>query len=115
MYIEEHLADPALSPAVLAEAHHISVRQLHRVFQQQGATVASWIRARRLERCCQDLADPAQAHVPVHAVAARWGYRRAPEFTRAFRAVYDMPPNTWRRRALRAAGTVREADAGRPR
>ncbi len=32
--------------------------------------------------------DPA----PVHVIAARWGFARATDFARAFRAAYGMPP-----------------------
>ena len=46
-FIQQHLDDPGLSPAEIAAAHHISLRLLHKLFQEQGETVAGWIRARR--------------------------------------------------------------------
>src|SRR5207247_2046030 len=88
--------DPELSPAAIAAAHHISRRLLYKLFQEQGETVASWIRARRLERCQQDLLDPAQAARPVAAVALRWGFRSSIHFTRLFRAAYGLPPHEYR-------------------
>ncbi len=39
-HIDDRLADPELSPASIAAAHHISVRYLHRLFAQEGTTVA---------------------------------------------------------------------------
>jgi AraC-like DNA-binding protein len=86
----------------VAAAHHISVRYLHRLFQPVGTTVGSWIRHRRLERCSRDLAEPALSLRPIHAVGARWGFRHAAEFSRAFRAAYGMPPSDYREAALRA-------------
>jgi AraC-like DNA-binding protein len=46
---------------MIAAAHHISVRLLHKLFQEQGQTVAGWIRARRQQGCQRDLLEPAQA------------------------------------------------------
>ncbi|WP_171166523.1 helix-turn-helix domain-containing protein [Streptomyces sp. I05A-00742] len=102
-HIRRHLADPALTPATIAEAHHISLSYLHRLFETEEATVAAWIRRRRLEHARHDLADPAQRTVPVHAVATRWGFSRAADFSRAFRAAYGLPPRDYRATALRDA------------
>lgn len=96
-FVEEHLADPGLSPAVIAAAHHMSVRSLYKLFEGQDTTVASWIRRRRLERCRRDLLDPTQRHVPVSTVAARWGLTNAAHFSRVFRAAYGVSPVDYRR------------------
>ncbi|MEU0844774.1 helix-turn-helix domain-containing protein [Streptomyces sp. NPDC005962] len=98
-----HISD--LTPASIAAAHHISVRYLHRLFERQGHTVAAWIRAQRLERSCRDLADPLQSGTPIHAIAARWGFSHAADFSRAFRGTYGMPPREFRLTAL-AHGTL---------
>jgi AraC-like DNA-binding protein len=95
-FIQQHLSDPGLSPAGVAAAHHISLRALHQLFHDQGLTVAGWIRHRRLECCRRDLSDPALASRPVAAIAARWGFSSAGDFTRAFRAVHGLPPSQYR-------------------
>lgn len=95
-YIEAQLTDPALTPAGVARAHHISVRYLHRLFQDRGRTVAEQIRQRRLECCRRDLLDPALADRPVHATAARWGLVNAAHFNRMFRDAYGLPPGEFR-------------------
>src|ERR1700729_1975944 len=46
-FIEEHLGEADLAPAQIAAAHHISLRQLHKLFHASGTTVAGWIRQRR--------------------------------------------------------------------
>jgi AraC-like DNA-binding protein len=99
-FIERRLGDPLLSPSMIADAHRISVRLLQRIFQQDGLTVAAWIRHRRLDRCRRDLADPMLGSRPVHAIAARWGFPHAQHFSRAFRTAYGMPPQDYRRMAL---------------
>lgn len=96
-HITEHLSDPDLSPTSIATACHISTRYLHALFQQQGDTVAGWIRVRRLDRCRHDLADPRLRFLPVSAIAARWGLADAAGFSRAFRAAYGVTPTTYRR------------------
>ena len=98
-YIEDHLADPDLSPGKVAKAHHISVRYLHKLFASQERTVAGFIRSRRLERSRRDLLDPALRSRPVSAIALRHGFAEPAHFSRAFRAAYGRPPGEYRRLA----------------
>lgn len=95
-FIERNLGDPALSPASIAAAHHISLRHLHNLFHRQGRTVAGWIRERRLEHCRRDLAEPLLAARPISAVAARWGFSGPAYFTQAFRNAYGVSPRQYR-------------------
>jgi AraC-like DNA-binding protein len=99
-FIEQHLGEPDLSPGLVAAAHHVSVRYLHRLFEAEDTTVAAWIRRRRLERCRRDLADPALGAVPVSTVAARWGLTDPAHFSRVFRRAYGLPPAEYRRSYL---------------
>jgi AraC-like DNA-binding protein len=107
-FVHEHLDDPGLNPGVIAAAHHISTRYLHRLFQQEGSTVAGWIRRRRLDRCRRDLGDPALGARPIHTIAARWGFLRPADFSRAFRAAYGIAPREYRELALREVYAHRE-------
>jgi AraC-like DNA-binding protein len=95
-YIEEHLPDPDLSPAVVAAANHLSVRALHRLFERHDTTVAVWIRQRRLERVRRDLLDPALRTRPVSAIGARWGLPNPSHLSRAFHAAYGTSPAAYR-------------------
>jgi AraC-like DNA-binding protein len=99
-FIEQRLGDVDLDPAMIAAAHHISVRYLHRLFEAEDTTVAAWIRQRRLERCRAELANGGDE--PVSAIAARWGLPDSAHFSRLFRRAYGMPPAEYRR-----AGAVR--------
>jgi AraC-like DNA-binding protein len=96
-FIEQHLADPDLTPGLVAAAHHVSPRHLYRLFEPQTTSVAGLIRARRLERCRRDLTDPANAGLPVSAIGFRWGLPDPAQFSRAFRAEYGVPPGEYRR------------------
>ncbi|MGH3903126.1 MAG: helix-turn-helix domain-containing protein [Pseudonocardiaceae bacterium] len=97
-FIQQHLNDPALSPGMIAAAHGISTRSLHRLFHASDLTVTGWIRARRLDRCRRDLADPHFRARPVHAIAARWGLPDAAHFSRTFRAEYGLTPQAYRQK-----------------
>jgi AraC-like DNA-binding protein len=99
-FIRNRLGDPGLTPAMVAAAHNISTRQLQRLFQASGLTVAGWIRELRLERCRRDLADPLLRGRPVHLVAARWGFTDAAHFSHVFRSAYGLGPKAYREGAV---------------
>ncbi len=96
VFIQKNLGDADLTPPAIAAAHHISLRYLHKLFQQDGHTVAGWIRERRLESCHRDLADPGLAEQPINAIAARWGFTDSAHFSRAFRTAYGLSPRQFR-------------------
>ncbi|MEE6258015.1 AraC-like ligand-binding domain-containing protein [Plantactinospora sonchi] len=97
-FIERNLHDPDLGPTAVADAHHISLRTLQRIFRSEATTVAELIRIKRLDRCARDLTDPLLRDRPIYAIAARWGFPNKAHFSRAFRARYDMSPHDYRTR-----------------
>ncbi|MFJ8434970.1 helix-turn-helix domain-containing protein [Kitasatospora sp. NPDC094019] len=99
-FIDHNLDDPDLAPAVIAERHHISVRALHLLFQDEDESVSRLIRRRRLERCWADLARPELARHSVRDVAARRGFPNASAFGRAFREEFGLTPRDHRRQSL---------------
>ncbi|MER7951670.1 helix-turn-helix domain-containing protein [Streptomyces sp. NPDC096079] len=104
-YIEEHLMDPDLSPESIARAHHISVRYLQKLFQNDGSTVSHWIRRRRLEFCRLELGRT-HRRVTMAAVAHRWGFSSPSHFSRSFRGAYGMSPSEWQALATSAFATT---------
>ncbi|MFE7114022.1 helix-turn-helix domain-containing protein [Streptomyces sp. NPDC057654] len=96
VFIEQHLGEPDLGPDMIAAAHFVSTRYLHKLFRAEGRTVSSWIRTRRLEHCRRDLRDPLQAGRPVGVIASRWGFVDAAHFSRVFRAAYGASPREFR-------------------
>ncbi|MGW1818772.1 helix-turn-helix domain-containing protein [Streptomyces sp. NPDC002125] len=118
-HIDRHLADPGLSPEAVARAHHISVRYLHRLFEDEDITVRKLIQRRRLEECARVLARGGRPAPTVASVAQRWGFVNPAHFSRAFRDTFGVSPREWR--SLRGAGpgaggggTEAAASAGRP-
>ncbi|MFI1253718.1 helix-turn-helix domain-containing protein [Streptomyces netropsis] len=100
-FIIENLDDPDLSPDSIARAHHISVRYLQRVFQEEGSTVTAFIKQHRLDQCRHDLADPGLAGTAISSIGSRWGFAHPSDFSRAFRAYMGMTPREYRQAAAR--------------
>ncbi len=103
-FICQRLSDPDLSPTMIAAAHYISTRYLHKLFQTQELTVAAWIRHQRLTRCHRDLGDPGHSAHPIHTIANRWGFTDNAHFSRLFRRTYGISPSDYRR--LRADAQI---------
>jgi AraC-like DNA-binding protein len=95
-YIENHLEDNDLTPAVIAGSAGISVRHLHRIFAAKGCTVAEWIRERRLERCRGDLANPQLSDSSITDIALRWGFSDSAHFSHCFRKEFGVSPRDFR-------------------
>ncbi|NLT25527.1 MAG: helix-turn-helix domain-containing protein [Microbacteriaceae bacterium] len=97
-YIMGRLGETDLTPQRIAEEHFISVRTLHSLFKEQGTTVATWIRERRLEMARRDLIDPLCTD-PIRLIGERWGFVDATHFSNAFRLAYGASPRSYRQAA----------------
>ncbi|HCX84883.1 MAG TPA: AraC family transcriptional regulator [Micrococcales bacterium] len=95
-YVDEHLTEHDLDPARIARAHYVSVRHLHALFNEQGTTVSTLVRTRRLERCYDELTSPAASARSVGAIALAHGFVDAAHFSRAFRAHFGVSPSSVR-------------------
>lgn len=95
-YIDEHLDSAELTPPQIAASHYVSLRHLHGLFSEQGTTVSTVIRTRRLERSYDLLVDPMHRQRSVTAIAQDNGFVDAAHFSRTFRAHYGVPPSAVR-------------------
>lgn len=95
-FVDEHLSDPELGPAEIAAAADISVRHLHRLFSSAGSTLGNSIRARRLERCRSDLANPSLHGKTITEIAFSWGFSDSAHFSHSFRRRFGVCPRTFR-------------------
>jgi AraC-like DNA-binding protein len=95
-FIEDQLADPDLSPVMIAQKHHISLRYLHLIFSEQGTTVGTWIRSRRLAKCRAELANLRNDR-SVTEIAMNWGFSDVAHFSRSFSSAYGVSPLKFRR------------------
>lgn len=97
-FAREHLSEFALSPAMLAQQHNVSLRYLQVLFAEHGISPAKWIRNERLARCYADLTNPQYDHLTVSAICERWGLYGASQLSRLFREQYGLTPRNLRKR-----------------
>ncbi|MFG2142818.1 helix-turn-helix domain-containing protein [Streptomyces sp. NPDC048696] len=95
-YIDQHLADPDLSPGQIAKAHHVSLRYLQKLFAEEQTTITAWIRQRRLDGCRRDLTGPYATDRTVASIAARWGFMDPANFSRLFKTTHGLSPSDYR-------------------
>lgn len=95
-FIDDRLPDPGLAPPEIAAAVDISVRHLHRLFSNAGNTVGDCIRARRLEQCRNDLANPRLRSKSITEIAFSWGFSDSAHFSRSFRRQFGVCPRIFR-------------------
>lgn len=98
-HIDENLVSGELTPASIAAEHFISLRHLHGLFAEQGTTVSTVIRTRRLERAYDALVDPRQSGRLVSSIAFDAGFADPAHFSRTFRAHFGQAPSAVRRAA----------------
>jgi AraC-like DNA-binding protein len=100
-FVDEHLDDPELGPQMVAAAHFLSLRALYGLAQAGGIGIAGWIRRRRLERCRDDLANPALRSMSVAEIGARWGLVHPAHFCTLFHNEFGTTPGAYRDSVLR--------------
>ena len=92
-YIENNLADPNLSNQEVANSQQISIRYLHKLFDDEEETVHALILNRRLERARLLLNDPAYAGHSIERIAYSTGFINAGYFARVFKKRYGVRPS----------------------
>ncbi|WP_157124030.1 helix-turn-helix domain-containing protein, partial [Nocardia mexicana] len=93
---EGRLADPALSPALLARELNVSLRTLQRSFTAVGETITAYIRQRRLEEARLELTTSPR-RVSISELAARWQFSDSSHFVRSFKKAYGRTPADYTR------------------
>jgi AraC family transcriptional regulator, positive regulator of tynA and feaB len=92
-WIERRIHLGPISPAEAAAVHGISVRSLHRLFQDSDDSFRSIVRAARIARARRDVMESGDT---FQAIALRWGFSDASHFCREFRRTYARTPRDLR-------------------
>jgi len=95
-YMEQHYADCELTPKSVALANGISMRYLHRLFQQSGMAVSKWIWERRLKATREDIIDPNKVSMRISEIAFFHGFNDPAHFSRSFRERFNISPSKLR-------------------
>jgi AraC-like DNA-binding protein len=89
-FIRERVTDTDLTPRAIAEHNGISLSYLHRVFNEHGTTVSSFILDQRLNLAYEKLANPQAPLMTVAEVAYSVGFKSASHFCKAFAGRYHL-------------------------
>jgi AraC family transcriptional activator of tynA and feaB len=96
--LRQHLADPDLSPNMLAERLKVSVRTIHKRFDNADTTFGQWVLENRLLACRRAFDDPRHAAFTVSQIAFGWGFNDLSHFSKAFKARFGVSPAQYRRK-----------------
>jgi AraC-like DNA-binding protein len=94
LFIEANLWNPDLTADLIATAHNISVRYLHKLWSTQPVSLAETIMGLRLGAAQRQLAHDPSAGIAL--VAHQCGFVDASHFSRRFRAAFGVSPRDWR-------------------
>lgn len=94
-YLRRHFSDPALCALRVADANHISVRLLHKLFTATGRTFGDCLREARLEHARRRL-ETGMPGPSILTIALESGYENLSCFTRAFKQRYGLTPSEYR-------------------
>jgi len=93
--IEQQLDNPLLSPPSLAQQLGMSLRQLYRLFDEEGG-VSRHIQQRRLMRSAEELRNRQLGHESITQIAYRCGFTDSAHFSRAFKKHFSCTPSEYR-------------------
>jgi AraC-like DNA-binding protein len=93
------LRDPELSIDRIAEAMNCTKRYIHKVFQSEGTSVSESILRTRLNRCREDLRNPARSRNSITDIAYSWGFNNPAHFSKAFKDEFNVSPRFLRMEA----------------
>lgn len=82
-----------VSPKEAAAAHGISVRSLHRLFEDCEGSFSALVRSARLARARRDVIATSDL---FQTIAMRWGFSDASHLSREFRKTYGISPRELR-------------------
>jgi AraC-like DNA-binding protein len=109
-FMRANLADPELDPEKISDSMGISVRYLHRVFQDESETVCASLRDLRLEAAHNALANPANGRLPISEIALRAGFKSPAHFAAAFKSKYGVSATERRRNTQLGVAVVADGE-----
>ncbi|MEM7283605.1 MAG: helix-turn-helix domain-containing protein [Pseudomonadota bacterium] len=92
-FIDSNLFDPGLNNSQIAQSQGISLRYLHKLFQNQEESIHELILRKRLEAAYKLLAESGASRPSVENVALHVGFSGAPHFSRTFKVRFGICPS----------------------
>jgi AraC-like DNA-binding protein len=95
-YIGEHLGNDSLDADTIANAVHLSVSHLNRLFRAEGTSLMRYLWNQRLERAYQLISSSGPSNLRIEEVAWHCGFSSAPHFSRLFKQHFGQSPRELR-------------------
>lgn len=95
-YIDNNLCNPDLNNKHIAQSQGISLRYLHKVFQQEQESIHAVILEKRLRRAYDLLTDKNYTGYTVEKIAYSLGFSSAAHFSKTFKKRFEVSPSTAR-------------------
>jgi AraC-like DNA-binding protein len=95
-YVRHHLRDADLSPAKIAAANAISIRELYRIYENRGVSLERSIIEQRLVGARAELAAKSAGALSIAATASAWGFDNPSFFAARFKSRFGVTPRQWR-------------------
>lgn len=92
-FVDSNLFDPRLNNSCIAESQGISVRYLHKLFQNEDDSLHEYILKKRLAAARKLLEESGTSKLSVETVAFHVGFSSASHFSRTFKAHYGICPS----------------------
>lgn len=94
--IDAQLDDPELHIEQVGQQEGLSARYVQKLFKSSGTTFGEYLKSRRVQHCCIDLANPALSQFSIAQLCYRWGFNDAANFSRTFSQHLGMSPKAYR-------------------
>ncbi|MEM9131236.1 MAG: helix-turn-helix domain-containing protein [Actinomycetota bacterium] len=95
-FVRSNLGDPALAPAVIADAIGVSERKLFALFRAEGVSVMDFVTRERLDRARLTLATSEGDGRTITDIATSCGFKTSAHFTRRFVQQFELTPRDYR-------------------
>ena len=95
--VDANLTNCNVTCEELAAAAGISVRYANQLLDAEQTSLQKLLFSRRIDKCQQALADPAQAHRQISDIAYSWGFGDVSHFGRLFKAMTGMTPRDYKK------------------
>jgi len=94
--VERNVHDADLTPATIAAELKLSARYINQLLEAEGTSLSRYIWSRRLDRCAEQLKDPALRAHGVSQIAMNNGFNDLSHFSKAFRIKFGVAPRDYR-------------------
>jgi AraC-like DNA-binding protein len=95
-YVRHHLRDLELTPAKIASANAISVRELYRIYESRGISLERSIIEQRLLGVRAALSGKLAMTRSIATISSSWGFSNPSFFASQFKQRFGMTPRQWR-------------------